>query len=183
MNLGALLVISLALSLNNFGVAVSLGTMSSGRRHVRTALIFGIFEFTVPLVGIWIGGAAASRISEWAGPIGAAMIAVIGIWTLIEALRDDRNHEQVRTRAARWAGVTVLAGGLSLDNLVIGFSLGLHGYPPFISSLVIAVTVCGLILVGLKVGTEATRRWERHARVTAGLVLLVVAWFTVADVL
>ena len=45
------------------------------------------------------------------------------------------------------------------------------------------VTVCGLILVGLKVGTEATRRWERHARVTAGLVLLVVAWFTVADVL
>jgi putative Mn2+ efflux pump MntP len=170
-----LLLLGLVIGSNNAALALALGALGQDRRRWRIVLLFGFFEAMVPLVGMWLGHELAARLTRdmaWAAP---AALVVLGLWSLLEALRGGGRDSRLAARMTTWSGLLVLALTLSVDNLVVGIGLGLERRE---APLRIAATIGAFSMAfmwgGLRLGDKARRHWERYARVAAGVLLVAV---------
>ena len=134
-------------------------------------LVFGAFEFSVPLVGVWLGASLAQLVTartDWLGPV---LLIGLGLFTLLSARVSRRDRRRMASAVTTWHGLVVLSAGLSLDNLVVGFSLGLGGIP--------ALTLAGTILIcsvtaaalGLQVGHRVQRHYDSIGAGISGALL------------
>src|SRR6056297_1180365 len=133
----SLLILGAVIGANNFSTSLALGALGQERRLWRVLVVFAAFEFTVPLVGLWLGQRLASAVAGHGGWLGPLLLAGLGLWTLFEATRRTRDRETLARRLTDWRGLVLLAAGLSVDNLVVGFGLGLGGTPPLLMATVI----------------------------------------------
>lgn len=172
-----LLAFVMPLGLDSFAVAAMLGGAGVSRRdRWRISALFVGFEAGMPLLGLLLGAPLARAVGGVADYLAAAALIGVGVWML---LSDDEDAEQDKARrlstAHGWA-VIGLGIGISLDELAIGFSLGLTGLP--VVEVVIAIAVQAFIAVqlGLRFGARVGERVREGAeRVTAiALILLGV---------
>jgi putative Mn2+ efflux pump MntP len=167
----ALLLAAIAVGFGNFGASVSIGLSGTTRAtRVRVGIVFGIFEAGMPLVGLLAGRGVARALGDVSGYVGGTLLIGIGAWQLVQAFRTSR--EPATPMALRRLLLTGLA--LSMDNLVVGFSLGVQH-----TSLVEAVVVFGTVsvclsLLGLEVGRRLGAVVEVGAEYLAGLILMAV---------
>jgi manganese efflux pump family protein len=171
----SLVVLGLVIGANNLAVALALGALGQAHRAARIIAVFGVFEFVVPFLGMWLGAYAAQRLldrSEWLGPL---LLAAVGTWAVAAALRERIDAGKLAALVTSWRGVIVLALSLSVDNLLVGFSLGLQRISPLAVAATIAVFSMGFTWLGLRLGNVSRRRWELHAQWTAGALLIVLA--------
>lgn len=83
----------------------------------------------MPLVGVALGAPLAHAIGDTADYLAAAAVIGIGAWMLLHGESEDDEEKAGRLVSAR--GVSVLGRGISisLDELAIGFSLGVMNLP------------------------------------------------------
>lgn len=167
-----LVLLGLIIGSNNLAAALALGALGQANRRWRIAFIFGCFEFFVPLVGLWMGQHSADLISTYASWMGPALLIGMGSWTIFSELRQHPQDDQLACKATTWHGLMLLAAGLSVDNLLIGFSLGLGRVSPLLLASVIACCSVCFTLLGLHLGNSARRGWERPTQIGAGLLLI-----------
>ncbi len=173
-----LLILGVVIGSNNFATTLAMGALGQIGKRRRILLVFALFEFTVPLVGLWLGRGASSFVADRAGWLGPALIAGLGLWTIYEATGDSHDHEKLAHWLTSWSGLFLLAGGLSVDNLVVGFSLGLGGIHPLALATTIMVFSVVFSWVGLQIGERAQRSFEKPAEAVSGALLLGVAWMS-----
>jgi putative Mn2+ efflux pump MntP len=78
----------------------------------------------------------------------------------------------------------LLAGlALSVDNLVVGFSLGITKTPLLAAALIFGIVSIALSLGGLEIGRRLGGRGEASSETAAGVVLVVVGVLIAAGVL
>lgn len=174
-----LLFLGIAIGANNLAASLALGSIGREDRWLRIIIIFGIFEFCVPLVGIWLGrefSGILAAVIWWLGP---SILIVVGLWTMIAGILDRYDLEDLAKRATSWMGLILLAGGLSLDNLAVGFGMGLGGHSPLMLASVIALCSMLFARVGLRIGAAVRRSLETPAEVLAGILLLLVALYDI----
>lgn len=175
MSVGELLLLGGAIGVNNLAVALALGALGQWHRRWRVVGTFAISEFTIPLVGLLIGSAVSQALAGAGQWVGAALLAGLGLWNL-RPDRDPHHDERLARRVTTWRGLAVLAVGLGLDNLVVGFSIGIPGSA---GPLALAATIAAFAVVftfaGMRLGSEGRRRWEAVAQRGAGAVLVVLA--------
>ena len=165
----------LPLCLDTFAVAAALGTTSLAvRDRIRLGLLFAVFEGAMPLLGL-LGGAALARL---VGPIAdyaaAAALALLGLYML----RGEGEAGEERARSlARATGFAMLGLGLSisLDELAMGFTLGLLRVPVVPAVAAIAAQAFLVTQLGLALGRLVGDRLREGAERLAGAVLLVLA--------
>ena len=168
----ALLVVALALGLNNFGAAIAIGVGGVTRRtEVRVATVFGLCDVVMPATGMLIGTGLAGPLGSAARWAGAGILFVTAVWGLIEALRGEDDTPQI------WHGWRLLVSGaaLSLDDLAVGLALGTVRFP-----IAVAVTAFGVMsfvmsIIGLKLGAKLGKAAGEHGEVVAGIMLIGVA--------
>jgi putative Mn2+ efflux pump MntP len=178
-----LMLLGVVIGSNNFSTALALGTFGQQVRRWRVVLIFGLFEFCVPLLGLELGQHASNRFEamfDWLGP---AMLALLGVWTIISASRSRNEAKELASRVTSWWGLIALSAGLSVDNLVAGFSLGVSEVQPLLLALTIAVFSMVFALIGLNLGHRAQKSHRRLAGIATGLLLVVLAIAVAAGVL
>jgi manganese efflux pump family protein len=169
-----LVVLGAVIGANNFATSLALGAMGQAGRRWRIIGAFTLFEFFVPLLGIWLGSQVAASIEESWSFLGPALIALIGVWTLA-TVAGSGDEEKLARRVSSWGGLFLLAGTLAIDNLVISFSLGLAERSPLLIAAVIALFSASFAWVGLRVGSVARRRWHRTGSVGSGLLLIALS--------
>ncbi|MGQ0482653.1 MAG: manganese efflux pump MntP [Pseudonocardia sp.] len=164
-------VLGFVLSLDNFRASLALGTVPFGfRRAVQVALMFGLWDGVMPLLGLLAGRYVGEEIGEVAEYVGAAALAGYGLYLVFSSLRkpepDELDHP--------WAlfGIPLT---LSLDNLLAGSSLGLLGYPPWQSALIFGGLTAVMSLVGLRLGRMAARLVRVRSDLLSGVTLIVAA--------
>ncbi|HPA14587.1 MAG TPA: manganese efflux pump [Desulfobacterales bacterium] len=172
MTLIDLVLLGIVVGSNNLAVALTLGALGQAELRYRIMLVFGVFEFCVPLVGIRLGSATAKAIGSYANIMGAVMLFGLGLLSVIEGIRDRGNDDRLAQRVTRWRGLVVLAAGLSTDNMVVGFSLGLGKVDPLTVAGTIAFFAVLFTWLGIRLGRESRRRWERSAKIGAGALLM-----------
>jgi putative Mn2+ efflux pump MntP len=170
--MSGVILVAIALGFDNFAVAMSIG-LSGVDRHLRLriALVFGLFEAAMPLIGLLIGRQLAHRIGSGGNYLGGGLLIATGIYTLVEA-RWGSPDELPKSMGP---GPLLLTGAaLSIDNLLVGFALGAYKVPVVLSALVIGVVSVGMSLVGLELGSRMGVAVEKWSEFLGGAILVAV---------
>lgn len=169
-----LILIALSVGLGNFAASIAIGLGGiSGALRARVAIVFGIFETGMPIVGLIIGEQLSHYLGGRANLIGGGLLALTGIYLIISALRstDDKDVEE----ATRGMGKLLLAGlALSIDNLVVGFGLGTRHLSLWLTAVVIGAMSIALALIGLELGSRLGKKVEEYSEVLSGVILVIV---------
>jgi manganese efflux pump family protein len=165
------LVLGFVLSLDNFRVAIALGTVPFGlKRAVQVAFTFGLWDAVMPLVGLLIGRQIGESVGEVAELVGAAALGAYGLYLVISALRNPEPAELDHPWALFGIPLT-----LSLDNLLAGASLGILGLSPWFSAVVFGAMTAVMSLAGLLAGRYAARLIRIRTDLLAGITLITAA--------
>lgn len=170
-----LLILGIVIGSNNFATALALGALGQAERQWRILLMFAGFEFAVPLVGLWLGARISGLVADGMHWLGPALIGGLGVMTLWEATRKPCDNQHLARWLTSWRGLISLSAAMSLDNLIIGFSLGLSGVPPLLTASVIMLCSVSFAWVGLQIGARSRRTFESQSEALSGLLLLAVA--------
>ena len=159
MSVLGLLAFVLPLGLDTFAVAAALGATGNltTRDRLRVSALFVVFEGGMPLIGLAAGAPLARTIGPVADYLSVGALIGLGAWMLLAGGSGD---EQRAARLRMTHGVAILALGvsISLDELAIGFSLGLARLPVPAVITAIAVQTLVAVQIGLYLGTRIGER-------------------------
>ncbi len=165
----------LPLALDTFAVSAALGIAGvSSRQRLRLGLLFAGFEGGMPLVGLAVGAVIGGVIGGFADYVAVVALAVLGVYVL---LADEAKEEARVARFAQSSGLTLVAVGLSvsLDELAIGFALGLARVPILPALILIAVQAFVVSQVGFGLGRRIGESVREGAERLAGVALIGIA--------
>jgi putative Mn2+ efflux pump MntP len=175
-----LLAFVLPLGLDSFAVAAALGAARPGglAARLRISAIFVAFEAGMPLLGLAAGGGLARVAGTVADYLAGAAVIGVGVWML--AGGDDDEDMAGRMSGARGLAVLALGLSISLDELAVGFSLGLVRLP--VVPVIVAIAVQALVAsqLGLALGAVVGERFRERAEQVAALALIVLGGYLIA---
>jgi putative Mn2+ efflux pump MntP len=158
------------------GTALGAAGIARGDR-LRTSVILTTFEAGMPIAGFVVGTAIGGALSRWSDYVAAVALAVIGVWMLRAAGAEDEEAEtNVRLlESARGWAIVVLGLGVSLDELAIGFGVGLLRLPLLLMVGLIAVQAFVAAQLGMRLGSRIAQGARHAAGRIAGVLLLAAA--------
>jgi putative Mn2+ efflux pump MntP len=179
---GKLLAFVLPLGLDSFAVAAAVGAaqVTTAGQRLRISLVFMIFEGGMPLIGLGAGAALALGIGEVAGYLAGAAVMAIGAWMLLAGDKDD-DEKATRITSSRGLALIGLGVSISLDELAIGFSLGLASLSLAPVILAIAIQAVVASQLGLALGRLISSRFREHAEQVAGIALIALGGYLIAE--
>ena len=166
-----LIALVVPLGLDTFAVSAALGMAGlSARDRTRVSLIFTAFEVGMPLVGFFAGNLAGRAVGNAADYLAIAILIGLGLFLL----RPQADDEDTRlSLLARTRGLAVLGLGvsISIDELAIGFTIGLLHFPVLVILVLIGIQTFVLTQVGIRLGQRIGERIREGAERLAGVAL------------
>jgi manganese efflux pump family protein len=193
-----LLLLAAALGLDNLAAAIGIGVGGVGRAtRVRVAVVFGLFEAGMPVLGLILGHGLADSLGQAARWLGGAVLIAFGVWGLVHAWRGQQGdvpEGDVPEGGAPEGGAPeggapesgkrarpqrigrMLIGGLVLsgDNLAAGFALGAYHTGIVVAAVVFGVVSVAMSLVGLELGARIGAAAGERSELIACALLIVV---------
>jgi len=173
----------LPLGLDTFAIAAALGmTRLTVSQRVRFGLLFAAFEGGMPVIGLLVGVGLGRVIGGWSEYVAIAALAGLGFYVLFR--RDEDGERAKKLVASTGMAMIVLGLSVSLDELAIGFGLGLLSVPIVPAIVLIAAQAFIVSQVGFAIGDrigEATR--EGAEKVAGAALILIAAALLVAKIL
>jgi putative Mn2+ efflux pump MntP len=190
----AIVLIGLSLSMDAFAVSVSSGVSIRKLRvfhAVRASLLFGFFQFIMPVTGWFLGKTFSSYIQAFDHWIAFVLLAFIGGKMIREAWQNagqtagsgaaepaENTETESRARSEVYADIRsfrillTLAVATSIDALAAGFSFsilnqGIWGPAALIGGITFVVS-----LTGFEFGRRIGLAFERGAQTLGGLILI-----------
>lgn len=168
-----LIALIVPLALDTFAVSAAIGLAAPPRRvRITLSLTMAGFELAMPLVGFAAGRVAAGAAGSVLGYLALAVLAGVGVSMLREGDRPDIDTAAVRLGARRLAALGL---AVSLDELAIGFSLGLLRLPVLPVVVLIGIQAFVAAQAGQALGARLGERVAESAERLAGLALLALA--------
>jgi manganese efflux pump family protein len=175
-----LLAFVLPLALDSFAVAAAIGAAGAitAWQRLRISLVFMAFEGGMPLAGLGLGSALAYGTGRIADYLAAAAVIGIGLWMLLSG---EEEGKAARITTSRGLALLGLGVSISLDELAIGFSIGLTRLPVVIVIIAIAVQAFLAAQLGLATGARIAERWRERAERLAGIALILLGVYLTAE--
>jgi putative Mn2+ efflux pump MntP len=177
-----LLAFVLPLGLDSFAVAAALGAsqVTTAWQRLRISLVFVIFEGGMPLIGLALGSALARGIGHIADYLAAAAVIGIGVWMVL-AGDEDEEDKAGRIMTSRGLALVGLGISISLDELAIGFGIGLERLP--VGAVIAAIALQAFVAaqLGLAIGAKIAERWRERAERVAGIALILLGAYLIAQ--
>ena len=180
MGIGELLLLAVGVSMDAFAVSVCKGlamkkaTLKAG---MTCGLWFGGFQALMPTIGFFLGTLFAEAIQIIDHWVAFALLAIIGINMLKEALEqrdcecgcDGQNADlSVKT-------MFVLAVATSIDALAVGISLAMAGSVNiWQAAMLIGICTFGFSAAGVKIGNLFGSKLEEKAELAGGVILILL---------
>jgi putative Mn2+ efflux pump MntP len=99
-------------------------------------------------------------------------------------LLSDGQDEEAKARritASRGLALLGLGVGISMDELAIGFSIGLTRLPVVAVIAAIAIQAFAAAQLGLAAGAKIAERWRERTERLAGITLIVLGVYLIAE--
>lgn len=178
MELGALLLLALGVSMDAFAVSICKGlamkkaTLKAG---LTCGLWFGGFQALMPLIGYLLGSLFADAIQAVDHWVAFVLLAIIGVNMLKEALESDGCCDCDQDADLSVKTMFVMAVATSIDALAVGISLAMAGNVNILAAVALIGTfTCVMSTVGVKVGNVFGARFEKKAQLAGGLILILL---------
>jgi manganese efflux pump family protein len=170
-----LMLFVLPLGLDTFAVSAALGMRSlPPRARLRVSLLMTSFEMAMPVVGLLVGHALGRLVGNASDYVAIGVLALLGAWML---LHEDETESDKVGQLVSGRGLVLLALGLSisLDELAIGFTIGLLHLSLWLAVILIGAQAFLFAQVGLRLGARLNETMRERAEQLAGLALLGLA--------
>jgi putative Mn2+ efflux pump MntP len=170
-----LILFVLPLGLDTFAVAAALGMGGlPPQQRLRVSLVMSSFEMAMPVVGLLLGHALGHLVGGAADFVAIGLLALLGLWMVVHEEEDE--GEKVAQLAGR-QGLVLLALGISisLDELAIGFTIGLLHLSLWLAVVLIGAQAFLFAQIGLRLGAQLNATLRDRAEQLAGLALLALA--------
>jgi putative Mn2+ efflux pump MntP len=172
-----LVALVLPLCLDTFAVSAALGMAGLSRRQrLQISLIFPAAEIAMPVLGLLAGHGLARAIGGAADYVAAGLVLAVGAFLLAEDESGEVQRAGRLSRAGGWA-VVVLTASIALDELALGFSIGLLRLSFLAAVIMIAVQAVVASQIGLLLGRRIAARSRERAERLAGLALVGIGLF------
>ncbi|MDR0377794.1 MAG: manganese efflux pump MntP family protein [Spirochaetaceae bacterium] len=177
----SIILIGLSLSMDAFAVSVSSGVSIPGLKifhAVRASLLFGLFQFAMPVAGWFLGRTFISSIQAVDHWIAFALLAVIGGKMLWEAGRSaGRSVDGARQADAgpdirSFRMLLTLALATSIDALAVGVSFSILNQGVWGPALLIGGVTFAVCLTGFEFGRRLGHIFKRGAHALGGFILI-----------
>ena len=170
-----LILFVLPLGLDTFAMSAALGASGVQRRErLRISLLLSSFEMAMPVVGLLLGRGLGSALGSVADYIAIVVLAGVGVWMLIS---DEGGETAQVSELSSRRGLALLALGvsISLDELAMGFTIGLIGLSIWLALTLISLQAFAVAQIGLRLGAHLSERYREAAEKLAGLALIGLA--------
>lgn len=168
-----LIALVVPLGLDTFAVAAALGVAGlDPHRRLRVSLLMAAFEAGMPLIGLALGAPLGRAIGPAADYVAIGLLVIFGLYVLLAGDDDDDKVGKLAL-ASGWSAL-LLGVSVSLDELAIGFTLGLLRLPAVLVIVLIGAQAFILSQLGLRLGARVSSRIREGAERFAGLALAVL---------
>jgi putative Mn2+ efflux pump MntP len=175
--------IILSLGLDHLLISAAIGASGSNRRP-RLAFVFALFQALMPAIGFLAGTLLALWIGGWAFYVGILGLVGLGVYIIFEK---DNNKDNIISEALKGrAFVAVAAFSVAVDELAVGFAIGMLDFPLWPALFVMAAQAFVFACLGLAFGSKIRSFFGGAAEKSTGAALLVVAvmlsierWFSI----
>jgi putative Mn2+ efflux pump MntP len=169
-----LIALIIPLGLDSFAVAAALGIGGvRGREGVRVSALFGLFEAVMPLLGFAIGAPVGRAIGNAGDYFATAVLLGLGISMARAQPAEDEPTDPLRQ--LRGVKAVLLGLSISVDELVIGFTLGLLRGPVLLVAALVGAQAVVFSQIGLRLGARLGEHVREGAERLAGIVLILLA--------
>jgi putative Mn2+ efflux pump MntP len=186
MNYFAVLLVSIALGIDAFSVAISIGL--TGIRRMDVYLVSGVvtlFHVLMPLVGLNMGTYLGRIAGPMASTVGAFVLITIGLHTLwtsmqkmgiIKSTATGRKPPEKRglINISNPVSLVLMAASVSLDALTVGFGLGTLKVDLILTVITMGVVAGLMTASGLYFGKRLNVSFGEKAEVLGGLILVII---------
>ncbi len=177
-----LLAFVLPLGIDSFAVAAAIGAtqVTAVWQRLRISALFVLFEGGMPLIGLGLGAALARGTGQVAGYVAAAAVIGIGSWMLFGGEQDEE-EKAARITTSRGLALVGLGISISLDELAVGFSIGMSRLPVIAVIVAIALQAFIAAQLGLALGAQVAERWRERAERLAGFALVSLGIYLIVE--
>lgn len=169
-----LIALVIPLGLDTFAVAAALGMAGlPSNKRLRVSALFMSFEAGMPVVGLVVGSVLSGVVGKLADFLAIAVLIGLGAFMLLSREGDGEASGQL---LARISGLAILGLGLSisLDELAIGFVLGLVKAPFLLAIVLIAAQAFVVSQLGFRIGSRVKDAFREASERLAGVALLLL---------
>ncbi len=138
---------------------------------LKAGFWFGGFQFLMPVLGWMLGSAAAKVVDRYDHWIAFILLALIGGNMIREAIMGD-DEDQNDSMSAKI--MLLLAVATSIDALAVGVTFAFVKVSVLPASLLIGCTTFVISVLGIRLGGLLGSRFEQHAQIVGGAVLIVI---------
>ncbi len=175
MGLAELVLLAIGLSMDAFAVSICKG-LGMKKINLKVAVVLGLFfggfQAGMPVIGWALGSQFLGIIGPIDHWIAFALLAIIGINMLREALNGE---EETTDADLSVKTMFLMAVATSVDALAVGISLAMAGVSNiFLAVLLIGVTTFALSAIGVRVANVFGSRYEKKAELMGGVILILL---------
>lgn len=180
MGIGELFLLAVGLSMDAFAVSVCKGLAmkkATLKAEATCGLWFGGFQALMPTIGFFLGALFADAIEAFDHWVAFALLAIIGINMLKEALekKDESDDNPEKDADLSVKTMFLMAVATSIDALAVGISLAMVGSVNiWLAAAFIGICTCLLSALGVKIGNVFGSRYEKKAELAGGVILILL---------
>ncbi len=168
------ILIGIGLACDAFAVSITDG-MQENKMKVKKAfliaLIFGIFQTIMPLIGYFIGAIFEDIILKLDHWIAFAFLGFLGGKMLLDAIKnnEESNQENLTFKILLIQGIAT-----SIDALMIGVTFVGGALSIFEAILLIGLITFVLCFIGVYVGKKSGDLLASKSQIVGGLILIII---------
>lgn len=172
----------LPLGLDTFAVAAALGIAGlKPTERTRVTALFTAFEVGMPLIGFFGGRLVGQAAGNAADFLAIAILIALGGYMLRPGADEGEEQRLSLLRRTRGMAAVGLGISISLDELAIGFTIGLLRFPILLILLLIGVQTLVVTQLGLRLGERIGERVREGAERVAGVALALLGLVLLAE--
>jgi putative Mn2+ efflux pump MntP len=165
--------IAVGLAMDAFSVSLAGGAALKKdivKTAVLTGLMFGFFQFAMPVIGWLVGAPISSIINPYGYWIVVALFFFIGGKMIYDAVKGEEEGVSL----IGFKVLTLLAIATSIDALAVGISYGLIGEAIIIPSIIIGVVAFAFSFAGVLAGHKLSDVLGSKMEIFGGIVLVLI---------
>ena len=165
--------IAVGLAMDAFSVSLAGGAALKKdivKTAVLTGLMFGFFQFAMPVIGWLVGAPISSIINPYGYWIVVALFFFIGGKMIYDAVKGEEEGVSL----IGFKVLTLLAIATSIDALAVGISYGLIGEAILLPSIIIGVVAFAFSFSGVLAGHKLSDVLGSKMEIFGGIVLILI---------
>ena len=174
MDILSIIIIGIGLAMDCFAVSISKGICAKKFffwHTLRMALLFGMFQAVMPLIGYSAGVSFAHQMQSFDHWLAFILLAAIGGKMIFEGLK-PHDPDCVTPNPFKWASLLPLALATRIDALATGIV-----FIPYQSIIWKAISIIGSIsfiftFVGMYIGIHFGKRFHLKVEIYGGIILI-----------